>query len=132
MSDKPQGAPQIKVNRWRAFADWDERPLRLDKFAVEDAAAGFAAFSSPNDPKPGCEIANGKVKSMDGIAAADFDMIDLFIANHHLDLEVAPEAMAIPRRDRAHAGRHERAARQAGAPRPRHDAGQAGARWSRS
>src|SRR6185369_7301162 len=39
---------------------------------------------------------NGAVKSMDGIAAADFDMIDLFIANHHLDLEVAAEAMAIP------------------------------------
>jgi len=96
MSDKPQSGPQIRVNRWRRFADWDERPLRLDKFAVEDAAAGFAAFSSPNDPKPGLEIADGKVKSMDGIAAADFDMIDIFIANHHLDLSVAEEAMAIP------------------------------------
>ena len=40
MQDK--SPPQIKVNRWRRFADWDERPLRLDKFAVEDAAAGFA------------------------------------------------------------------------------------------
>src|ERR671925_2186624 len=99
MQDKPateSRPPQIKVNRWRRFADWDERPLRLDKFAVEDAAAGFAAFSSPNDPKPGIEVENGEVKSMDGIAAADFDMIDLFIANHHLDLTVAPEAMAIP------------------------------------
>ena len=62
MPDKPQGAPQIKVNRWRRFADWDERPLRLDKFAVEDASAGFAAFSSPNDPKPGLEIENGRVR----------------------------------------------------------------------
>ena len=96
MTDKPSTTPQIKVNRWRRFADWDERPLRLDRFAVEDAAAGFAAFSSPSDPKPGLEIANGKVKSMDGIAAADFDMIDIFIANHHLDLEIAEEAMAIP------------------------------------
>jgi propanediol dehydratase large subunit len=102
MSDKPQnsaGAPQIKVNRWRRFTDWDERPLRLDRFAVEDAAHGFAAFSSPNDPKPGLEIADGQVKSMDGIAAADFDMIDIFIARHHLDLEVAEEAMAIPSHD---------------------------------
>ena len=24
------------ANRWRRFSDWDERPLRLDKFAVED------------------------------------------------------------------------------------------------
>src|SRR5690349_18231688 len=99
MSDKPQGAPQIRVNRWRRFADWDERPLRLDRFAVEDPTAGFAAFSSPNDPKPGLEIAEGRVKSMDSIAAADFDMIDIFIANHHLDLEVAMEAMAIPSHD---------------------------------
>lgn len=99
MQDKREGFPQIRVNRWRRFADWDERPLRLDKFAVEDAAAGFAAFSSPNDPKPGLEIAGGTVKSMDGIAAADFDMIDIFIANYHLDLEVAQEAMAIPSRE---------------------------------
>ena len=83
MQDKPSETPQIKVNRWRRFADWDERPLRLDRFAVEDAENGFAAFTSPNDPKPGLEIANGTVKSMDGIAAADFDMIDLFIARHH-------------------------------------------------
>ncbi len=101
MQDKREGFPQTRVNRWRRFADWDERPLRLDKFAVEDAAAGFAAFSSPNDPKPGLEIADGRVKSMDGIAAADFDMIDIFIANHHLDLAVAEEAMAIPSHDLA-------------------------------
>ena len=34
--------------------------------------------------------------SMDGVAAADFDMIDLFIARYHIDPEIAPEAMAIP------------------------------------
>ena len=36
-----------KLNRWKRFADWDERPLRLDKFAAEDPANGFSAFSSP-------------------------------------------------------------------------------------
>ena len=44
------------ANRWRRFADWDERPLRLDKFAVEDAENGFSAFASPYDPKPGIRI----------------------------------------------------------------------------
>ena len=34
------------ANRWQRFADWDERPLRLDKFAVEDPDNGFAAFAS--------------------------------------------------------------------------------------
>ena len=47
------------ANRWRRFSDWDERPLRLDKFAVEDPENGFAAFSSPRDPKPGIMVEGG-------------------------------------------------------------------------
>ena len=84
------------ANRWRRFVDWDERPLRLDRFAVEDPENGFAAFKGARDPKPGLVIEKGRIHSMDGIAAADFDMIDHFIANHHLDLDLAPEAMAMP------------------------------------
>ncbi len=83
-------------NRWRRFSDWDERPLRLDKFAVEDAENGFSAFNSPHDPESGIVIDGTRVVAMDGVAAADFDMIDLFIARYHLDPEVALEAMAIP------------------------------------
>ncbi|WP_133613362.1 propanediol/glycerol family dehydratase large subunit [Dongia mobilis] len=87
------------ANRWRRFADWDERPLRLDRFAIEDPENGFAAFKGAKDPKPGIEIADGRILSMDGIPAADFDMIDHFIATHHLDLDLAPEAMALPSRE---------------------------------
>ncbi len=83
-------------NRWRRFADWDERPLRLDNFAVEDPANGFAAFSSPQDPKPAVAVEAGRVVMMDGVAEADFDMIDLFIARHHLDSVATEEAMALP------------------------------------
>ncbi|MFO1131120.1 MAG: propanediol/glycerol family dehydratase large subunit [Hyphomicrobiales bacterium] len=83
------------VNRWKRFADWDERPLRLDRFAAEDPANGFSAFSSPADPKPGIGIENGRVISMDGVLERDFDMIDRFIARHHLDVAIAPEAMAM-------------------------------------
>jgi propanediol dehydratase large subunit len=83
------------ANRWRRFADWDERPLRLDRFAVEDAENGFAAFTSPHDPKPGLIIENGRVISLDGKREADFDMIDIFIARHHIDPEIAPKAMAV-------------------------------------
>ncbi len=82
-------------NRWRRFADWDERPLRLDKFAVEDWKNGFAAFSSPADPKPGIGIAGGRVISLDGVLERDFDMIDRFIAAYHLDPATAPESMAM-------------------------------------
>ena len=81
-------------NRWRRFAEWDERPLRLDKFAAEDPANGFSAFRSPADPKAEVTVHGGKIASMDGVLAHDFDMIDAFIANHHLDPLIATEAMA--------------------------------------
>ncbi|MGH6820183.1 MAG: propanediol/glycerol family dehydratase large subunit, partial [Methylocella sp.] len=83
-------------NRWRRFAEWDNRPLRLDKFAAEDAKNGFSAFSSPADPKPSLTIDNGRVTVLDGVAEADFDMIDYFVARHHIDPAVAQEAMAMP------------------------------------
>ena len=82
-------------NRWRRFADWDARPLRLDRFAVEDPDSGFAAFKSPHDPKPGVTIAGGRVVALDGVAEADFDMIDIFIARYHIDPSIAPETMAV-------------------------------------
>ena len=97
MSDGSSGETKMASgNRWRRFAEWDERPLRLDKFAAEDPEHGFSAFKSPFDPKPGFAAEAEHVASMDGVAARDFDMIDTFIARYHLDLEVAEEAMAMP------------------------------------
>jgi propanediol dehydratase large subunit len=84
------------ANRWKRFDDWDARPLRHDQFAVEDPENGFSAFAGAADPKPGLTVGNGRVASMDGIPVAEFDMIDAFIAAHHLDMDVAEEAMAIP------------------------------------
>ncbi|QPC42492.1 propanediol/glycerol family dehydratase large subunit [Kaustia mangrovi] len=86
----------MRANRWRRFSDWDERPLRLDRFAAEDAENGFAAFSSPADPEPHVAVEAGRIAGMDGVAEADFDMIDRFIARYHLDPEIASEAMAMP------------------------------------
>lgn len=83
------------ANRWRRFAEWDARPLRLDKFAAEDPGQGFSAFRSPADPKPGVSVSGGQIASMDGVLAHDFDMIDAFIATHHLDPAVTVEAMAM-------------------------------------
>ena len=88
--------PRPAANRWKRFSDWDERPLRLDKFAAEDANHGFAAFNSPHDPAPALVLDTGGVAVMDGCPAADFDMIDAFIARYHIDHAVAPEAMAMP------------------------------------
>ncbi len=32
----------MTANRWKRFADWDDRPLRLDRFAREDPATASA------------------------------------------------------------------------------------------
>ncbi len=88
-------APRPPANRWKRFSDWDERPLRLDQFAAEDPDNGFAAFKSPHDPQASLSWVNGRASIMDGTQAADFDMIDEFIARYHLDESIADEAMAM-------------------------------------
>ncbi|HEY7689567.1 MAG TPA: propanediol/glycerol family dehydratase large subunit [Dongiaceae bacterium] len=87
-----------RPNRWRRFDVWDARPLRLDRFAAEDPQNGFAATASPFDPKPSLRLAGGRVVEMDGVAEADFDLIDRFIAAYHIDQSVAPEAMTLDSR----------------------------------
>lgn len=84
------------ANRWKRFDEWDARPLRHDQFAVEDPENGFSAFSGAADPRPGLKVEHGEITSMDGVASRDFDMIDAFIAAHHIDNEIAEEAMMIP------------------------------------
>ena len=85
-----------KPNRWRRFSQWDERPLRLDNFAVDDPENGFSAMNGADDPQPGVEVEDGRIVSMDGLAVADFDMIDMFIARHHLDIDTVVETMSLP------------------------------------
>jgi propanediol dehydratase large subunit len=89
------------ANRWQRFADWDARPLRLDRFARDDPEQGFSAMHSPKDAVPGVAVDGGRITAMDGVAEADFDMIDRFIATYHLDPGLAPQAMAIPALDLA-------------------------------
>jgi len=84
-----------RPNRWKRYDIWDERPLRLDSFAAEDPEHGFCAANSPYDPKPGLKVENGRVVEMDGVPEADFDMVDIFIARHHLDTKAAADAMAM-------------------------------------
>jgi propanediol dehydratase large subunit len=52
VTDEISPAAPGMANRWRRFAEWDERPLRLDKFAAEDPAHGFAAFNGATIPGP--------------------------------------------------------------------------------
>ncbi|MDE1174958.1 MAG: propanediol/glycerol family dehydratase large subunit [Parvibaculaceae bacterium] len=82
-------------NRWRRFEEWDRRPLRHDLFAAENPEAGFSVFHSPYDPDPAYSVGAGRITAMDGKLEADFDIIDEFIARHHLDPSVVDEAMAL-------------------------------------
>ena len=81
------------IGRYRFM---DAQRVNLDGFAVEDSTIGLIAFDSPVDPAPSLVLGpDGQVLELDSKAAADFDIIDEFIARHGLDLAVAPEAMAM-------------------------------------
>ena len=74
-------------NRWKRYADWDERPLRLDKFAAEDRGQRLLRLLQPRRPKARTgSRAAASVVSLDGVLEHDFDMIDRFIARHHIDV----------------------------------------------
>jgi propanediol dehydratase large subunit len=75
------------------FVGLDARPVNLDGFSREDHDAGLVAFASANDPEPSVAVDNsGRIADLDGVAAADFDLIDEFIAAHGIDAAVAEEA----------------------------------------
>lgn len=83
------------AKRQKRFQVLADRPVNKDGFIKEWIEVGLVAMDSPNDPKPGIKIQNGKVVELDGKPREDFDMIDTWIANHCIDVSVADEAMAI-------------------------------------
>lgn len=90
-------SPPNQIEGWNRMREWDARPLRLDSFAEENPEHGFSVFRSPYDPAPSLRFGpDGGIAEMDGKAAADFDILDSFIAAHHIDRAVAAEAMALP------------------------------------
>jgi propanediol dehydratase large subunit len=77
------------------FEVLDAKPVNLDGFSVTNPDLGLIAMRSPYDPEPSLVVRGGVVLELDGKAAQDFDVIDEFIASYGLDLEAAPEAMAL-------------------------------------
>lgn len=86
----------------KRFAALAEREINQETFVEPWPEAGLIVVDSPYDPQPSLQIEQGSdgpyVVEMDGKARADFDTIDLFIADHALNLTVAEEAMATPSR----------------------------------
>ncbi len=77
----------------------DKRPVNMDGFINEWPEMGFAAMSSPYDPKPSIKVLNGKVVELDGKKREDFDFIDQFIADYAINLKRAEKSMAVPSLD---------------------------------
>ncbi|MCC9077981.1 propanediol/glycerol family dehydratase large subunit [Litorilinea aerophila] len=80
----------------RRFAILAQRDINQETFVEPWPKAGLVVTDSPYDPQPSLRMEGGRVVEMDGRQRADFDMLDLFIADHSLDLAVAEEAMATP------------------------------------
>jgi propanediol dehydratase large subunit len=81
--------------RSRRFWSRDRRDLHREQLVSPLPELGLVAADGPNDPRPELVVENGAVSRMDGRAAAEFDVIDRFVAAHGLDLDVSEEAMAL-------------------------------------
>jgi len=84
------------MSQSRRFAVLAERDINQETFVEPWPEAGLIVADSPYDPRPSLRIADGQVVELDGRTRADFDALDIFIADHALDLAAAEEAMATP------------------------------------
>ena len=93
VSTDPEHGSPARLGR---FVGLDKQPVNLDGFSREDQEAGLVAFASANDPGPSVAVDDaGRITALDGVPAADFDLIDAFIAAHGIDPAVAAEANAL-------------------------------------
>ncbi|TDT50357.1 propanediol/glycerol family dehydratase large subunit [Fonticella tunisiensis] len=83
------------MKRSKRFEVLESRDVNKDGFVKDWPEVGLIAVGSPNDPKPGIKIENGKVVEMDGKKREDFDFIDIFIADHAINLENAEKYMSM-------------------------------------
>ena len=91
--EDPSSRADAAPARLGRFAGLDRQPVNLDGFAEEDHEAGLVAFASVNDPAPSVRVdGSGRVVELDGTPAAEYDLIDEFIAARGIDAEVAREA----------------------------------------
>lgn len=81
-----------KSKRFEVLAS---RPVNQDGFVQEWPEVGLIAMNSPGDPRPGIRIGGSRVVELDGKGRDDFDLIDQFIADYAIDLNVAEKVMAM-------------------------------------
>src|SRR5512147_3232451 len=80
----------------RRFSILSKRDINKDSFVEPWPEAGLCVTDSPYDPQPSLRIEAGRVTEMDGKPRQDFDALDIFIADHSINLNAAEEAMSTP------------------------------------
>ena len=83
------------MKRSKRFEKLNKRPINRDSFFSEWAEGGLSAMNSPYDPVPGIRIDNSRIVEMDGTGYDDFDSLELFIAEHGINLNMAEYAMSL-------------------------------------
>lgn len=79
--------------RSKRFEVLEKRPVNQDGFVKEWAEVGLIAMNSPLDPKPSVKVVNGKIEELDGKKRSEFDMIDVFIADYGINIDLTEKAM---------------------------------------
>lgn len=83
------------MKRSKRFEALEKREVNKDGFVKDWPEVGLIAIDSPNDPKPSIKLENGKIIEMDGKKREDFDFIDIFLANHSINLSEVENSMAL-------------------------------------
>jgi len=83
------------MKRSKRFEALEKREVNQDGFVKDWPAVGLVAIDGPNDPKPSLKLENGKIIEMDGKKRQDFDFIDIFLADHAINLGDAETSMAL-------------------------------------
>ena len=80
----------------KRFEELAQRPVNQETYIKPWPEYGLIPVGSPSDPTPGIKIDGGRVSEIDGRHQDDFDLIDCFIVEHAINLNVAERAMATP------------------------------------
>lgn len=95
-AEAPQRSSVENTRRSLRTEALEARPVNLDGFVEEWPEVGMVALDSEFDPRPSVRVQDGVIVEMDGVARADFDFIDQFIADKAIDIQTTEASMAIP------------------------------------
>lgn len=83
------------MRRSERFEILEQGSIHKDGFVKEWPEIGLTAIESPNNPIPSVKVEDGKIIEMDGKSRKDFDSIDIFLADHSINIENTEKAMAM-------------------------------------